>query len=112
MQKFILSILILLMFNYSFSQVQSPIPSPRAKIAQKVGLVNIDLDYSRPSKKGRIIFGNLKTSFVVRFKDVNFLEFSILLPLLFFVLYMGVYPSFFSNFIHLSVCNLSLVTLY
>ena len=24
----------------------------------------------------RIIFGNLKTSFVVRFKDVNFLEFS------------------------------------
>jgi proton-translocating NADH-quinone oxidoreductase chain M len=60
----------------------------------------------------RIIFGNLKTSFVVRFKDVNFLEFSILLPLLFFVLYMGVYPSFFSNFIHLSVCNLSLVTLY
>jgi proton-translocating NADH-quinone oxidoreductase chain M len=60
----------------------------------------------------RIIFGNLKTSFIVRFKDVNFLEFSILLPLLFFVLYMGVYPSFFSNFIHLSVCNLSLVTLY
>ena len=60
----------------------------------------------------RIIFGNLKTSFVVRFKDINFLEFSILLPLLFFVLYMGVYPSFFSNFIHLSVCNLSLVTLY
>ena len=60
----------------------------------------------------RIIFGNLKTSFIVRFKDVNFLEFSILLPLLFFVLYMGVYPSFFSKFIHLSVCNLSLVTLY
>jgi len=59
MQKFILSILILLIFNFSFSQVQSPIPSPRAKIAQKVGLVNIDLDYSRPSKKGRIIFGNL-----------------------------------------------------
>jgi proton-translocating NADH-quinone oxidoreductase chain M len=60
----------------------------------------------------RMIFGNLKTTFVVRFKDLNFLEFSILLPLLFFVVYMGVYPSFFSNFIHLSVCNLSLVTLY
>ena len=59
MQKFIFSILILLIINYSFSQVQSPIPSPRAKIAQKVGLVNINLDYSRPSKKGRIIFGNL-----------------------------------------------------
>ena len=60
----------------------------------------------------RMIFGNLKTTFIVRFKDLNFLEFSILLPLLFFVIYMGVYPSFFSNFIHLSVCNLSLVTLY
>ena len=60
----------------------------------------------------RMIFGNLKTTFVVRFKDLNFLEFSISLPLLFFVIYMGVYPSFFSNFIHLSVCNLSLVTMY
>ena len=60
----------------------------------------------------RMIFGNLKTTFIVRFKDLNFLEFSILLPLLFFVVYMGVYPSFFSNFIHLSVCNLSLVTMY
>jgi proton-translocating NADH-quinone oxidoreductase chain M len=60
----------------------------------------------------RMIFGNLKTTFVVRFKDLNFLEFSILLPLLFFVVYMGVYPSFFSNFFNLSVCNLSLVTLY
>ena len=60
----------------------------------------------------RMIFGNLKTTFIVRFKDLNFLEFSILLPLLFFVIYMGVYPSFFSNFIHLSVCNLSLVTMY
>jgi proton-translocating NADH-quinone oxidoreductase chain M len=60
----------------------------------------------------RIIFGNLKTTFITRFKDIDFREFSILLPLLFFVIYMGVYPSFFSNFIHLSVCNLSLVTLF
>ncbi len=60
----------------------------------------------------RIIFGNLKTEFITRFKDIDFKEFSILLPLLFFVIFMGVYPSFFSNFIHLSVSNLSLVTTY
>ena len=49
---------------------------------------------------------------ITRFKDINLREFFILLPLLFFVIYMGIYPSFFSNFIHLSVCNLSLVTLF
>jgi|TARA_B110000091_G_scaffold109226_1_gene118442 proton-translocating NADH-quinone oxidoreductase chain M len=59
----------------------------------------------------RIIFGNLKIAFVVKFKDMNFREFIILLPLLILVIFMGVYPSFFSNFIHLAVCNLSLVTL-
>ena len=60
----------------------------------------------------RIIFGNLKISYTVKFKDVNFREFSILLPLFFLVIFMGIYPSFFSNFIHLSVSNLSIGTLY
>jgi proton-translocating NADH-quinone oxidoreductase chain M len=60
----------------------------------------------------RIVFGNLKISYTTKFKDVNFREFSIMLPLLFFVIFMGVYPSFFSNFIHLSVSNLSIGTLY
>ena len=59
----------------------------------------------------RIIFGNLKTTFIVRFKDVNFLNFQSCYHY-YFVIYMGVYPSFFSNFIHLSLCNLSLVTMY
>jgi proton-translocating NADH-quinone oxidoreductase chain M len=57
----------------------------------------------------RIIFGNLKIAFVVKFKDVNFREFAILLPLLILVIFMGIYPSFFSNFIHLSICNLSFI---
>jgi proton-translocating NADH-quinone oxidoreductase chain M len=60
----------------------------------------------------RIIFGNLKISYTIKFKDVNFREFSIILPLLFFVIFMGIYPSFFSNFIHLSVSNLSISTFY
>jgi len=60
----------------------------------------------------RVIFGNLKISYTIQFKDLNFREFSILLPLLFFVIFMGIYPSFFSNFIHLSTANLALITLY
>ena len=60
----------------------------------------------------RIIFGNLKTIYTTQFNDINFREFSILLPLLFLVLFMGIYPSFFSNFIHLSVGNLFTVTFY
>ncbi len=60
----------------------------------------------------RIIFGNLKVVFVTKFKDVNKKEFLILLPLLILVLFMGVYPSYFSEYIHLAVCNSSLVTLY
>ena len=60
----------------------------------------------------RIIFGNLKITSITMFKDIDYREFMILLPLLILVLFMGVYPSFFSDYIHLSVCNLSLVTLY
>jgi len=60
----------------------------------------------------RVIFGNLKISYTTQFKDLNFREFTILLPLLFFVIFMGIYPSFFSNFIHLSTLNLALIALY
>lgn len=50
----------LFFFSYfSYAQLQAPVASPRAKISQKVGLVDINLDYSRPSKKGREIFGGL-----------------------------------------------------
>ena len=60
----------------------------------------------------RIIFGNLKVTFVTMFKDVKYNEFLILLPLMLLVLFMGVYPSFFAEYIHLAVCNYSIITLY
>jgi len=60
----------------------------------------------------RIIFGNLKIAYVTRFNDLNLREISILIPLLILVIFMGIYPSFFSNLIHLSTCNLSVITLY
>lgn len=40
-------------------QLQMPQASPSAKIAQKVGLTDVTVDYSRPSTKGRKIFGEL-----------------------------------------------------
>ena len=36
-----------------------PQPSPAAKVEQVVGLTAISFDYSRPSVKGRTIFGDL-----------------------------------------------------
>ena len=44
---------------YSFSQLKTPPASPAAEIEQVVGLTEIEVDYNRPSRKGREIFGNL-----------------------------------------------------
>ncbi|MDT0678237.1 DUF2911 domain-containing protein [Autumnicola musiva] len=41
------------------AQIQTPQPSPLAKIEQKVGLTDVILKYSRPNMRGREIFGNL-----------------------------------------------------
>jgi hypothetical protein len=40
------------------AQITTPAASPSAKIDQKVGLTDIKIDYSRPSAKGRMIFGS------------------------------------------------------
>ncbi len=58
------SILFFLLLTGSIStafaqQIQMPQASPSAKIAQQVGLSNVTADYSRPSTKGRKIFGEL-----------------------------------------------------
>mgnify|MGYP000541161718 CR=1 FL=1 len=41
------------------AQVLTPKASPVAKLQQKVGLADIQIDYSRPSVNGRVIFGEL-----------------------------------------------------
>lgn len=43
----------------TFSQLKFPQPSPTQTIKQNFGLSNIELSYSRPSIKGRKIFGDL-----------------------------------------------------
>ena len=60
----------------------------------------------------RLIFGNLKFSYTLEFKDITLKEFLVLIPLAFFVLFMGLYPSFFSNYFHLTVYNISLITAF
>jgi hypothetical protein len=59
--KSILFVLLLMGgISTSFAQqIQMPQASPAAKIAQQVGLSNVTVDYSRPSTKGRKIFGEL-----------------------------------------------------
>lgn len=41
------------------AQITTPQPSPASKIEQKVGLTDVTIEYSRPSMKGRTIFGDL-----------------------------------------------------
>jgi hypothetical protein len=40
------------------AQLQTPKASPLAKIEQKVGLTDFKVEYSRPSKNGRVVFGD------------------------------------------------------
>jgi len=41
------------------AQVKTPQSSPLAKIDQVVGLTNVQIEYSRPSAKGRTVYGDL-----------------------------------------------------
>ncbi|HDZ05841.1 hypothetical protein LCGC14_0123230 [marine sediment metagenome] len=41
------------------AQINTPAPSPSAKLMQTVGLTEVSIDYSRPSMRGRKVFGNL-----------------------------------------------------
>ena len=49
----------------AFGQVNTPPASPRAKISQQLGLTQVEVDYSRPSARGRDIMGGL-----VRYGDI------------------------------------------
>ncbi|MBC3541469.1 DUF2911 domain-containing protein [Rufibacter sediminis] len=45
--------------NAAVAQIKTPAASPAATLKQTVGLTDITVDYSRPSTKGRKIFGDL-----------------------------------------------------
>ena len=51
-----------LVSTFAFSvnaQIESPQPSPLGEVEQKIGLTDIEIEYSRPGKKDREIFGKL-----------------------------------------------------
>jgi hypothetical protein len=60
MKKIILSLFVAAFAFSANAQIKTPAPSPSQKIEQMVGLTNITLEYSRPSMKGRKIFGGLQ----------------------------------------------------
>lgn len=45
--------------NVATAQINMPQPSPPSTLTQKVGLTDVTISYSRPSMKGRKIFGEL-----------------------------------------------------
>ena len=51
--------LLLFTVNLSFSQINTPRVSPASEVEQMVGLTEIGIEYSRPSMRGREVFGNL-----------------------------------------------------
>jgi hypothetical protein len=60
MKYFIPFICLFFWTSISFSQrLNTPTLSPISKISQEVGLTEVQLEYSRPSAKGRTIFGAL-----------------------------------------------------
>lgn len=59
MKKLPILICAVLMSFSTYSQLEVPQPSPASKLIQTVGLTEVTVEYSRPSMKGRTIFGDL-----------------------------------------------------
>ena len=59
MRKFIIALALMVASISIKAQVKTPQPSPKAMLTQVVGLTDVTVDYSRPSAKGRVIFGDL-----------------------------------------------------
>ena len=57
--RVIIFTLLLLTVNLSFTQINTPRVSPASEVEQMVGLTEIEIEYSRPSMRGREVFGNL-----------------------------------------------------
>jgi len=52
--------LLIVLTSFTFqAQIKAPQPSPTSKIEQSIGLTDVTLEYSRPSMRGRKIYGDL-----------------------------------------------------
>ena len=59
MKKLILLLCMVCVPYFIQSQITIPKQSPSSKLIQKVGLTDVTVEYSRPSMRGRVIFGGL-----------------------------------------------------
>lgn len=59
MKKIIVTAALLFTFMVAEAQVRTPQASPKAVIEQQVGLSDVKVEYSRPSSKGRSVYGEL-----------------------------------------------------
>ncbi|MBO0323418.1 DUF2911 domain-containing protein [Muricauda sp. CAU 1633] len=59
MKKFVLFMFVALLTISLEAQIQTPAPSPFSVLKQTVGLTEVTVEYSRPSMRGRTIFGDL-----------------------------------------------------
>lgn len=59
MKKMLVSLFVVALSTSINAQLKTPAPSPAAKLEQTVGLTDVTIEYSRPSMKGRTIFGDL-----------------------------------------------------
>jgi hypothetical protein len=59
MNKVVLFLLAIVATLTVEAQLATPAPSPASKIIQTVGLTEVTVDYSRPSMRGRTVFGDL-----------------------------------------------------
>ena len=59
MNKVVLFLLAIVASFTVEAQINTPAPSPSAKLMQTVGLTEVTVDYSRPSMRGRKIYGDL-----------------------------------------------------
>ncbi len=61
MKKFYTSFLAIAISTFSIAQeLELPAPSPKINMSQRIGLTDVDLEYSRPRVKGRTVFGGLE----------------------------------------------------
>lgn len=59
MKKLLLFVCVAVLSSSIEAQITTPAPSPSSKLMQTVGLTEVTVDYSRPSMRGRTIFGDL-----------------------------------------------------
>ena len=82
MKKLLFAFSLLCAANMVNAQMKMPAPSPTQTIKQDFALGSIELTYSRPSIKGRKIFGDLvpynavwrtgaNTATIIKFNDAN-----------------------------------------